>query len=79
MGHRHGLGGIGDRLHTWLAGSIGGRLRGERRAVLLGVVLGDEQRLGERLRNDFRASGLYHLLRWWEPDVAERPLAGAMT
>jgi competence protein ComEC len=62
VGHRHGLGGIGDRLHTWLAGSIGDRLRGERRAVLLGVVLGDEQGLGERLRNDFRASGLYHLL-----------------
>jgi competence protein ComEC len=62
VGRRHGLGGLGDRLHTWLAGSIVGGLHGERRAVLLGVVLGDEQGLGERLRNDFRASGLYHLL-----------------
>jgi competence protein ComEC len=30
--------------------------------VLLGVVLGDEEGLGDRLRIDFRASGLYHLL-----------------
>jgi competence protein ComEC len=62
VGHRHGLGGLGDRLHTWLARSVAGGLRGERRAVLLGVVLGEEQGLSERLRRDFRASGLYHLL-----------------
>src|SRR5204863_333847 len=62
VGHRHGLGRLGDRLHNWLGGSVAGGLHGERRGVLLGVVLGDEQGLGERLRNDFRASGLYHLL-----------------
>jgi ComEC/Rec2-related protein len=62
VGHRHGLGGLGDRLRAWLAGSVAGGLHGERRGVLLGVVLGDEQGLDERLRQDFRASGLYHLL-----------------
>ena len=62
VGHRHGLGRLGDRLHNWLAGSVAGGLHGERRGVLLGVVLGDEQGLSERLRKDFRASGLYHLL-----------------
>jgi competence protein ComEC len=62
VGHRHGLGGIGDSLRAWLARSVAGGLHGERRGVLLGVVLGDEQGLSERLRSDFRASGLYHLL-----------------
>jgi len=62
LGHRHGLGGFGDRLRAWLARSVAGGLHGERRGVLLGVVLGDEQGLSERLRTDFRASGLYHLL-----------------
>ena len=61
-GHRRGLGGFGDRLRGWLANSVAGELHGERRGVLLGVVLGDEQGLNERLRKDFRASGLYHLL-----------------
>jgi competence protein ComEC len=62
VGHRRGLGGLGDRLHGWIAHALGGSLHGERRGVLLGVVLGDEQGLSERLRTDFRASGLYHLL-----------------
>jgi len=62
VGHRHGLGGLGDRLQGWLARSVSGRLHGERRGVLLGVVLGDEQGISDRLRRDFRASGLYHLL-----------------
>ena len=62
LGHRGGLGGLADRLHSWLARAVGGRLRGERRGVLLGVVLGDDEGLSDRLRGDFRASGLYHLL-----------------
>lgn len=62
VGHRQGLGGFGDRLRAWLARSVAGSLHGERRGVLLGVVLGDEEGLSERLRTDFRASGLYHLL-----------------
>src|SRR5439155_324186 len=62
LGHRRGLGGFGDRLRSWLASSVADGLHGEQRGVLLGVVLGDEQSLSERLRRDFRASGLYHLL-----------------
>jgi competence protein ComEC len=37
-------------------------LTGERRAVLAGLVLGEEEGLSEELREDFRSSGLYHLL-----------------
>ena len=33
-----------------------------RRALVLGVVLGEDEGLSERVRRDFRASGLYHLL-----------------
>ena len=62
LGHRRGLGGFGDRVRSRLASSVADGLHGERRGVLLGVVLGDEQGLSERLRRDFRASGLYHLL-----------------
>ena len=62
LGRRRGLGGFGDRLRSWLASSVADGLHGEQRGVLLGVVLGDEQGLSERLRSDFRASGLYHLL-----------------
>ena len=37
-------------------------LTGERRAVIGGIVLGEDERLSEPLRDDFKASGLYHLL-----------------
>lgn len=53
---------LADRLHAWLARSSVPGLAGERRAVLEGVVLGEEQGLSDSLRTDFRASGLYHLL-----------------
>jgi len=62
VGHRGGLGGIADRLRRALARSIAPGLRGERRGVVEGVVLGDEQSLSDELRQRFRASGLYHLL-----------------
>ena len=62
VGHRGGLGGVADRLHRSLAVAVAGRLRGVRRGVVLGVVLGDEQGLTDKVRADFRASGLYHLL-----------------
>jgi competence protein ComEC len=45
-----------------LARSIAARLTGERRAVLEGIVLGDDEALTDETRDDFRASGLYHLL-----------------
>jgi competence protein ComEC len=62
IGRRGGLGGIADGLRRALAGSIAPGLRGERRGIVEGVVLGDEQSLSDDLRQRFRASGLYHLL-----------------
>ena len=62
VGRRGGLGGVADRLRARLAGSVARGLHGDRRAVLEGVVLGDDQDIPTGLRNRFRASGLYHLL-----------------
>jgi competence protein ComEC len=62
VGARGGLGGLADRLHSWLARDAVPGLGGERRAVLEGVVLGEDQGLTASLQQDFRASGLYHLL-----------------
>jgi competence protein ComEC len=61
-GRRGGLGGVADRLHAWLAGASVPGLGGVRRGVVEGVVLGEDEGLSDRLRQDFRASGLYHLL-----------------
>jgi competence protein ComEC len=55
-------GGLADRLHAWLSRASTPGLAGERRAVLQGVVLGEDGGLSETLRQRFRASGLYHLL-----------------
>jgi predicted membrane metal-binding protein len=62
IGRRGGLGGVADRLRAELGGSIAPGLEGERRGIVEGVVLGDEQSLPRTLRDDFRVSGLYHLL-----------------
>ena len=62
IGHRHGLAAIPDLVRGSLASAIGNGLNGERRAVVEGVVLGDEQGLSPELKARFRASGLYHLL-----------------
>jgi competence protein ComEC len=61
-GRRGGVGGLADRIHRRLADSIAPGLTGERRAVLTGLVLGEEEELSQQLRDGFRASGLYHLL-----------------
>ena len=55
-------GGLADRLHAWLARASAPGLDGERRAVIEGVVLGEDGGLSDGLRQRFRASGLYHLL-----------------
>ncbi len=62
VGQRGGLGGIADRLRARLAASVAIGLHGDRRAVVEGVVLGDDQDIPDELRQRFRASGLYHLL-----------------
>ncbi len=62
VGSRGGLGGVADRLRAWLARDGAAGLRGERRGVIEGVVLGEDQGLSDTLKQRFRASGLYHLL-----------------
>jgi len=62
VGRRGGVGGVADRLHGWLARDGAPGLGGERKAVLEGIVLGEDQGLSDTLKQRFRASGLYHLL-----------------
>ncbi len=61
-GRRGGIGGAGDRLRRWLRTASAPGLTGERRALVDGVVLGDDSGLSPGLKNAFRRSGLYHLL-----------------
>jgi competence protein ComEC len=62
VGRRGGIGGLGDRLREGVSSSLEAVPVGERRAVLAGVALGEDEGLEADLRDDFRASGLYHLL-----------------
>lgn len=62
VGRRGGFAGLADRVRERLAASISPGLSGERRAVLAGLVLGEDEGLSPRLQDDFRSSGLYHLL-----------------
>lgn len=62
VGSRAGVGGLSDRLRRHLSRAIGAGLTGERRAVLAGIVLGEDEGLSEELRDSFKTSGLYHLL-----------------
>ena len=62
VGHRGGIGGLSDRLRAHVARAIAPGLAGERHAVLAGIVLGEDEGLSDELRDDFKASGLYHLL-----------------
>ena len=62
IGHRGGLGGVADHLRAWLRGACAPGLTGERRAVIEGIVLGDDRGLSPVLKTAFRRSGLYHLL-----------------
>jgi competence protein ComEC len=62
VGRRGGLGGLADSLRRLVAESMAPGLGGERRAVIAGIVLGEDEGLDPELRDRFRASGLYHLL-----------------
>jgi competence protein ComEC len=62
VGRRSGIAGLADRLHNRLVETIAPGLGGERRAILRGIVLGEDEGLSPELRDAFRASGLYHLL-----------------
>ena len=69
-GRRGGIGGVADRLRGFVTRGLSQGSGGERRALLLGVVLGADEGLSQSLRDRFRASGLYHLLRWVEISIA---------
>jgi competence protein ComEC len=62
IGHRGGLGAVADRLRRWLRRASAPGLTGERRALVEGVLLGDDGGLSDNLKQAFRRSGLYHLL-----------------
>lgn len=62
VGSRDGIAGVGDRLRDRIEHAVGRGSDGVRRALVLGVVLGEDEGLPERVRQDFRASGLAHLL-----------------
>ena len=62
VGRRGGVGGAGDALRRWLRRASTPGLAGERRAVLNGILLGDDANLSPGLKSAFRRSGLYHLL-----------------
>ncbi len=62
VGRRGGLAGVADRLRARIGRTLAPGLDGERKAVLAGVVLGEDEGLSDELRDSFRASGLYHLL-----------------
>src|SRR6185312_11091685 len=61
-GRRGGVRGRADALRRWLRQASAGTLRGERRAVVEGVLLGDDAALSPGLKTAFQRSGLYHLL-----------------
>ncbi len=62
VGRRGGIGGVADRLRAHVERTLSSGTRGERRAVLAGIVLGSDDGLDDELRTAFRASGLTHLL-----------------
>jgi competence protein ComEC len=62
VGRRGGIGALADTLRRSVARSLESVPAGERRAVLAGVVLGEDEGLEADLRDSFRASGLYHIL-----------------
>ena len=61
VGRRGGIGGVADRLHAHVEQTLARGTTGERRAVLTGIVLGEDDGITRSLRDDFRASGLTHL------------------
>ncbi|HET7647174.1 MAG TPA: ComEC/Rec2 family competence protein [Gaiellaceae bacterium] len=62
VGRRGGVGGVADRVRRWLRHASAPGLRGERHALVEGVLLGDDAGLSDGLKQAFRRSGLYHLL-----------------
>ena len=62
LGRRGGLAGLGDRLRERIESAVARGTDGVRGGIVLGVVLGEDEGLPSDVQDDFRASGLYHLL-----------------
>lgn len=62
VGRRGGIGGVADRLRAHVEATLASGTTGERRALLTGIVLGEDSVLPETVRESFRRSGLFHLL-----------------
>ena len=62
VGRRGGLVGLADRLHAYVGAHLAPGVEGERRVLVAGVVLGEDEGLEPELKERFRASGLQHLL-----------------
>ena len=63
VGRRGGIGGVADRLHAQVERTLARGTTGERRTVLTGIVLGEDDGIATSVRDAFQASGLAHLLR----------------
>jgi len=59
---RGGLAGVLDRMRERAERAVAAGLSAEDAALLRGMVLGQDEAIGEGTREDFRASGLSHLL-----------------
>jgi competence protein ComEC len=62
VGRRGGIGGVADRLRAHMESTLARGTAGERRALLIGIVLGEDEGVDASLRDAFEASGLMHLL-----------------
>jgi competence protein ComEC len=62
IGMRGGVPGLVDRLRQHISRTMAPGLTGERRAVVAGVVLGEDEGLSADTADAFRSAGLYHLL-----------------
>jgi competence protein ComEC len=62
VGRRGGIGGVADRLRAHVESTLARGTTGERRALLAGIVLGEDEGIDDAQRDAFRASGLMHLL-----------------
>lgn len=61
-GMRGGIAGSSDRVRCFLASSMGLGMNRDQRALVRGVVLGEDEALDDELLERFRDSGLFHLL-----------------
>jgi competence protein ComEC len=62
VGRRGGIGGVADRLRAHVESTLARGTSGERRALLTGIVLGEDDGIDPAQHDAFESSGLLHLL-----------------